>query len=132
MTPPAISVVVPLHNEQLVLPELLGRVGAVLSEMPGGPHEMIFVDDGSSDATLQILEEAASGDARISVIVFARNFGHQPALTAALDHVSGDVTVILDGDLQDPPESIPALVAKFQRVMTLFTRNALAARKGFC
>jgi dolichol-phosphate mannosyltransferase len=113
MTSPAISVVVPLHNEQMVLPELLRRVGSVLSEMPGGPHEMIFVDDGSSDATLQILEEAASGDTRISVIVFARNFGHQPALTAALDHVSGDVTVILDGDLQDPPESIPALVAKF-------------------
>jgi dolichol-phosphate mannosyltransferase len=114
MTPPAISVVVPLHNEQMVLPELLRRVGSVLSEMPGGPHEMIFVDDGSSDGTLRILEEAASVDSRISVIIFARNFGHQPALTAALDYVAGDVTIILDGDLQDPPESIPALVAKFQ------------------
>jgi len=89
MTSPAISVVVPMHNEQMVLPELLRRVGSVLSEMPGGPHEMIFVDDGSSDGTLQILEEAASGDTRISVIVFARNFGHQPALTAALDYVFG-------------------------------------------
>src|SRR5258708_12277257 len=83
--------------------------------MPGGTHEMIFVDDGSSDGTLQILEEAASGDSRISVIVFARNFGHQPALTAALDYVSGDVTVILAGDLQDPPPSIPALAAQFQQ-----------------
>src|ERR1700758_5411921 len=114
MTSPAISVVVPLHNEQMVLPELLRRVGSVLNGMPGGSHEMIFVDDGSSDATLKILEEAASLDSRISVIVLARNFGHQLALTAALDHVAGDVTVILDGDLQDPPESIPELVKKFQ------------------
>jgi polyisoprenyl-phosphate glycosyltransferase len=114
MNSPSISVVVPLHNEQMVLPELLRRVAAALDAMPGGPHEMIFVDDGSSDATRQMLEEAAENDSRISVIVLSRNFGHQAALTAALDHVSGDVTVVLDGDLQDPPESIPALVAKFQ------------------
>src|SRR5713101_2988875 len=114
MTSPSISVVVPLHNEQMVLRELLRRVGAALTAMPGGPHEMIFVDDGSFDATLQILEEAAEDDSRVSVIVLSRNFGHQAALTAALDHVSGDVTVVLDGALQDPPESIPALVAKFQ------------------
>ena len=114
MNSPSISVVVPLHNEQMVLPELLRRVAAALDAMPGGPHEMIFVDDGSSDATRQMLEEAAESDSRVSVIVLSRNFGHQVALTAALDHISGDVTVVLDGDLQDPPESIPALVAKFQ------------------
>jgi len=111
---PSISVVVPLHNEQAVLPELLRRICSVLDAIPGAGHEMVFVDDGSSDATLQILEAAAHADSRISIIVLARNFGHQAALSAALDHVSGDVTVILDGDLQDPPESIPALVAKFQ------------------
>jgi len=114
MNSPSISVVVPLHNEQMVLPELLRRVAAALDAMPGGPHEMIFVDDGSSDATRQMLEEAAESDSRVSVIVLSRNFGHQVALTAALDHISGDVTVVLDGDLQDPPESIPSLVAKFQ------------------
>jgi len=114
MTTPSISVVVPLHNEQLVLPELLRRVGSVLDGMPGGPHDMIFVDDGSSDGTLQILEDAAIRDPRIFVIILSRNFGHQPALSAALDHVSRDVAIILDGDLQDPPESIPALVAKFE------------------
>jgi dolichol-phosphate mannosyltransferase len=75
---------------------------------------MIFVDDGSSDATAQMLEAAAAADPRMVVIILSRNFGHQPALSAALDYVSGDVTVVLDGDLQDPPESIPALVAKFQ------------------
>jgi glycosyltransferase involved in cell wall biosynthesis len=114
MTQPSISVVVPLHNEQMVLPELLRRVAATLDAMPGESHEMVFVDDGSSDDTLLILEEAAKLDARISVVALSRNFGHQAALSAALDHVSGDVAVILDGDLQDPPESIPALVAKFQ------------------
>jgi polyisoprenyl-phosphate glycosyltransferase len=131
MTSPAISVVVPLHNEQMVLPELLRRVVAVLNGMPGGPHEVIFVDDGSSDATLQILEEAASLDSRISVIVFARNFGHQPALTAALDHVAGDVTVILDGDLQDPPESIPALIAKFQEGYDVVYAQRARRKEGF-
>ena len=113
MTSPSISVVIPLHNEQLVLPELLRRVAGVLDTMPGRPHEMIFVDDGSSDRTLEILEEATKTDPRIFVLVLSRNFGHQAALTAALDSVSGDVTIILDGDLQDPPEAIPALVAKF-------------------
>ncbi|HEY1423019.1 MAG TPA: glycosyltransferase family 2 protein [Candidatus Acidoferrum sp.] len=114
MTAPSISVVVPLHNEEMVLPQMLRRVSDVLDAMPGGPHEMIFVDDGSSDATAQMLEAAAAADPRMVVIILSRNFGHQPALSAALDYASGDVTVVLDGDLQDPPESIPALVAKFQ------------------
>lgn len=109
----AISVVVPLHNEQMVLPELLRRVSAVLDATPGGPHEMIFVDDGSSDATLQILEDAAARDPRVSVIALSRNFGHQAALSAALAHASGDAAFILDGDLQDPPESLPLLLEKY-------------------
>jgi polyisoprenyl-phosphate glycosyltransferase len=112
MISPSISAVVPLHNEQMNLPELLRRLCAVLDALPGGPHEMLFVDDGSSDGTLEILEDALKIDPRISVIALSRNFGHQAALSAALDHVSGDVIVILDGDLQDPPETIAALVAK--------------------
>ncbi len=114
MTSPSVSVVVPVHNEQEVLPELLHRLTAVLDSTPGGTHEMIFVDDGSSDATMQILEEAARLDSRISIIALSRNFGHQAALSAALDYVSGAVTVVLDADLQDPPEAIPALLAKHQ------------------
>jgi glycosyltransferase involved in cell wall biosynthesis len=113
MSAPAITVAVPLHNEETGLPELVRRVGLVLDQIPGGPHEMLFVDDGSSDRTMQLLEEFAGRDPRISVISLSRNFGHQAALTAALDHVSGDVTVVLDGDLQDPPETIPVLVEKF-------------------
>jgi polyisoprenyl-phosphate glycosyltransferase len=115
MTSPSISVLVPLHNEQMVLPELLLRIGRTLSAIDGGPHEMIFVDDGSADGTLGILEEAARLDPRISVIVLSRNFGHQAALSAGLDHVSGDVTVVLDGDLQDPPEMIPSFIDKYQQ-----------------
>jgi glycosyltransferase involved in cell wall biosynthesis len=113
MNSPAITVAVPLHNEEAGLPELVRRVGLVLDQMPGGPHEMLFVDDGSSDRTMPLLEEFASHDPRISVISLSRNFGHQAALTAALDHVSGDVAVVLDGDLQDPPETIPRFVEKY-------------------
>jgi len=113
MNSPAITVAVPLHNEEAGLPELVRRVGVVLDQMPGGPHEMLFVDDGSSDRTMPLLEEFASHDPRISVISLSRNFGHQAALTAALDHVSGDVAVVLDGDLQDPPETIPRFVEKY-------------------
>jgi len=131
MTSPSISVVVPLHNEQMVLPELLRRVGAVLSAMPGGPHEMVFVDDGSSDATLEMLEEAARIDPRICVIVLSRNFGHQAALSAALDRAAGDVTVILDGDLQDPPETIPELVAKYQEGFDVVYALRTRRKEGF-
>lgn len=113
MNPPRISVAVPLHNEESNLPALVTRVSAVLDKSPGGPHEILFVDDGSSDRTLEMLEQFAANDPRISVISLSRNFGHQAALTAALDHVSGEVTVILDGDLQDLPETIPTFIGKY-------------------
>jgi len=85
----------------------------VLDKVQGGPHELLFVDDGSTDGTLALLEEAAQRDTRIMVLSLSRNFGHQAALTAALDHVTGDATVLMDGDLQDEPESIPRLLEKF-------------------
>ena len=108
--PPRISVAIPLYNEEAVLDELIQRVTAVLSEIPGGPHEIVLVDDGSSDGTLNLLERAAEDDFRIVVVALSRNFGHQAALSAALDQVSGDVTILMDGDLQDPPEAIPRLL----------------------
>ena len=101
------SIAVPLHNEEKVLQELLRRISAVLDSIPGGPHEMVFVDDGSTDRTVELLQEATERDPRLVVIVLSRNFGHQAALTAALDHVSGDAVVVMDGDLQDSPEAIP-------------------------
>ena len=108
-----LSVAIPIHNEESVLPELLTRLMGVLDKMQGGPHELLFVDDGSTDGTLALLEEAAQRDSRIMALSLSRNFGHQAALTAALDHVTGDATVLMDGDLQDEPESIPRLLEKF-------------------
>ena len=104
---PRLSVAVSVYNEEDVLPELLRRVTDVLAGIPGGPHEILFVDDGSSDRTFEILASAAAVDPRIVVISLSRNFGHQAALSAALDHVTGDLIVVMDGDLQDPPEVIP-------------------------
>lgn len=104
---PRVSVAVPLYNEEENIPELLRRVGAVLDGLPGGPHELVMVDDGSRDRTRAMMEEAAAEDERIVAVSLSRNFGHQPALSAALDHASGDVVVLIDGDLQDRPEEIP-------------------------
>jgi polyisoprenyl-phosphate glycosyltransferase len=107
---PQVSVAIAVYNEEAVLPELLRRLDAVLLSLPGGPHEIVFVDDGSADATMEMLARAARADPRITVVRLSRNFGHQAALSAALDHVSGDAVIVMDGDLQDPPEAIPRLV----------------------
>jgi len=109
-----LSVAIPVHNEEAVLPELLRRTLAVLDQITGGPHEIVFVDDGSSDRSFTILEEAAREDPRIQVISLSRNFGHQAALSAALDHVTGEAVVVMDGDLQDVPEAIPRFVERYQ------------------
>ena len=108
-----ISVAIPVYNEEEILPELLRRVRDVLNGIPGGPHEIVIVDDGSTDRTTTILRKEAEEDSRLVGVVFSRNFGHQAALTAGLDHVTGDVTIVMDGDLQDEPETIPAFLEKY-------------------
>jgi len=113
--PARVSLTIPVFNEEAVLPELLRRTTAVLDSLSGGPHEIVFADDGSSDRTLQLLERAAEKDPRIVIVSLSRNFGHQTALAAALDQVSGDVAVLLDGDLQDPPEAVPTLLEWYQQ-----------------
>ena len=105
-----LSVGIPIFNEQEVIPELLSRLRAVLDRLPGDPHEIIFVDDGSTDNSRRLLEDAARGDSRVKVVVLSRNFGHQAAMGAALDHATGDAVVLMDGDLQDQPEIIPEFV----------------------
>jgi dolichol-phosphate mannosyltransferase len=112
---PRVSIAIAVYNEEAVLPELLRRTTSVLDQLPGGPHELIFADDGSSDQTWSILESAAAADSRIKAIALSRNFGHQIALGAALDQVSGDVAILMDGDLQDPPEAIPTLLEQYQQ-----------------
>ena len=111
-SPFCFSIAIPIYNEESTIPELLQRTRAVLDGISDGPHELLFVDDGSSDRTLQLLEEAAQADPRISVIALSRNFGHQAALSAALDHAVGDAVVLMDGDLQDAPEDIPLLIER--------------------
>lgn len=107
---PRVSVAIPVYNEELVVPELLRRVGAVLDAIPGGPHEIVIVDDGSRDRTLPMLQDAAAADPRLTVVALSRNFGHQAALTAAIDHVTGNAVMLMDGDLQDPPEALPTFL----------------------
>ena len=106
---PTISVVVPLYNEQDVLPELHRRLVAAL-DSTGKPWEILFVNDASKDTSLSILHDLHRADPRVRVLTFSRNFGHQPAITAGIHHSRGACTVVIDGDLQDPPELIPALV----------------------
>jgi dolichol-phosphate mannosyltransferase len=110
-----ISVAIPLYNERGALPELLARTGRVLDSIPGGPHEIVCIDDGSVDGTWELLSEAARRDPRVVAVSLSRNFGHQAAFSAALDYVSGGVVVLMDGDLQDPPEAIPQLLETFHQ-----------------
>ena len=120
-----LSIGIPIHNEEEILPELLTRLSAVLDAIPGGPHEVVFVDDGSTDGSRRLLTAAARADSRITIISLSRNFGHQAALGAALDFAKGDAVVLMDGDLQDEPEIIPELVRLHQAgADVVYTRRA--------
>ncbi len=107
-----VSLAIPVFNEEAVLPELLSRVAGILDQTPGGPHEVVFVNDGSSDGSQALLETAAARDQRITVVALSRNFGHQAALSAAFDYVTGDVVLAMDADLQDTPEILPDLLRR--------------------
>jgi glycosyltransferase involved in cell wall biosynthesis len=106
-----VSVIVPCYNEEAVLDRTYSRIKNVLNSIEGGIHEIVFVDDGSSDGTIKILEKIAERDVNVKVISFSRNFGHQPAVSAGISGCSGDVAVIMDADMQDPPEFIPDMIA---------------------
>lgn len=108
-----ISVVVPFLNEEENLPELYSRLKAVFAGRTEA-DEFLFVDDGSTDGSFQLLEKIRQSDSRVRILQFSRNFGHQAAITAGLDHAAGDAVVIMDADLQDPPEVLPDLFAKWK------------------
>jgi dolichol-phosphate mannosyltransferase len=127
---PRICVAIPLYNESEGFPELLRRLTDVLDAIPGGPHEMVFVDDGSADGTFERVAAAAAADRRIVGVSLSRNFGHQAALSAALDHATGDVVVVMDGDLQDPPEAIPTLIAEYQKGFDVVYVRRTARKEG--
>src|SRR5712672_808019 len=110
--PEMISIVVPCFNEEEVLRRTNRSLLAVLEHLPQ-VFEILYVDDGSTDRTPEILRELQSLDGRIRVVRFSRNFGHQMAITAGMEYASGDAVVIIDADLQDPPEVIADFVAKW-------------------
>jgi polyisoprenyl-phosphate glycosyltransferase len=108
-----LSVVVPCFNEEAVVEATHARLSAVLDAL-GLPHEIIYVDDGSKDATIDKLRAIAAASHHTRVIKLSRNFGHQIAVTAGLEYADGDAVVLIDADLQDPPEKIPDMVAKWR------------------
>ena len=110
---PVYSVIVPCYNEEPVLRETHKRLTAVLSAMDGD-YEIVYVNDGSRDHTPDILNDLAAHDPCVRAVHFARNAGHQMAVTAGLDYATGDAIVIIDADLQDPPEIIPEMAAKWR------------------
>ncbi len=111
--PPLLSVIVPCANEEEVVAETQRRLSKVLREI-GLRYEIVYVNDGSTDGTMERLREIQSADARVRVVSLSRNFGHQMAITAGMEHASGDAMVVIDADLQDPPEVIAEFVARWQ------------------
>lgn len=128
---PRVSLAIPLLNERQTVPELYRRVSTVLNGLPGGPHEMVFVDDGSTDGTPEELGRLAVTDPRMRVVVLSRNFGHQAAITAGMDYVTGDVVVTMDGDLQDAPEEIPRLLAEYHQGFDVVYSIRASRKEGF-
>ena len=107
------SVIVPMYNEEAVIWETYNRLTKVMDEL-NEAYEIIFINDGSKDKTKDILNEICNQNNKIKMIDFARNFGHQVAITAGMDYAAGECMVIIDGDLQDPPELIPEMIKKWK------------------
>jgi dolichol-phosphate mannosyltransferase len=110
-----ISVVVPSFNEEEVIVAAYRRLVEVLETLPRADFELVFVDDGSRDRTLEILRTLQAMDRRVRVVALSRNFGHQLAVTAGLEHATGDAVVLIDADLQDPPEVIEEMLRRWRR-----------------
>jgi polyisoprenyl-phosphate glycosyltransferase len=108
-----VSIVIPIFNEQENLPELRRRLAAAM-DADHLEWEAVLVDDGSRDASPSIMAEIQREDARFKIVTLSRNFGHQPAVSAGIHHAGGDCVVLIDGDLQDPPEVIPQMVHKWE------------------
>lgn len=109
-----ISVVIPMYNEEEVTKTSYLRIQKVLEELKKYDYEMIFIDDGSKDKTLSLLQEIAQENKKVKVISFSRNFGQQAAVMAGIRYVTGDAVIIIDADLQDPPELLPEMIALWE------------------
>jgi dolichol-phosphate mannosyltransferase len=113
MMKPAFSIIAPIFNEVQNIPELIRRVSETMNST-GEPWELLLVDDGSTDGSTDLIRQLAAHEKRVRPVIFARNFGHQIAVTAGLDYSRGDAVIIIDSDLQDPPEVILDLINKWR------------------
>jgi len=119
-TGPRFSVVIPIHNEEENVLDLYDRLTTVMERLCDAEgyskdaFEVIMVDDGSNDLSWRLIKDLHSKDGRIKGLLFSRNFGHHIAITAGLDHAKGEAVILMDGDLQDPPEEIPKLLERFE------------------
>jgi dolichol-phosphate mannosyltransferase len=113
---PELSIVIPIFNEEPIIEELERRLTAILRDLPsvGEAWEVVLINDGSSDDSLRLLRGVAARDARFKVLSFSRNFGHQVAITAGVDRAEGQAVIVMDADLQDPPEVIAEMIAKWR------------------
>ena len=110
-----ISILIPAYNEEAVLEPLYHRLGKIADNNKSYDFEFLFINDGSRDKTLEIIKDFAEKDRRVAYVSFSRNFGKETAMIAGFDHVTGDATVIIDADLQDPPELIPEMIKYWEQ-----------------
>jgi dolichol-phosphate mannosyltransferase len=127
-SPVELSLVVPLYNEEENLPELRSRLGSLLDRFPG---EAVLVNDGSRDRTAEMMDELADDDPRFRAVHLSRNFGHQAAVAAGLQYSRGQAVVVMDADLQDPPELVPQLIERWREgYEVVYARRAGREREG--
>lgn len=124
------SVVIPILNEEDIIPELWDQLYSTLREI-GGNKEVIFINDGSTDSSLDLLIELRLQYPEIKIINFSRNFGHQPALTAGLDYANGEAVILMDGDLQDSPSTILRFIAKWREGYEVIYSIRKKRKEGF-
>ncbi len=128
---PKYSLVIPVYNEESMIPELYRRVSALMDGLDDSA-ELIFINDGSRDRTLELLRELHDRDERVVYLGLARNFGHQIAVTAGLNYVRGKVIIVLDADLQDPPELIPEMLKLWQQgYQVVYAQRTKRVREGW-
>lgn len=109
-----LSIVIPMYNEEQGAGECVRRVSKVIEEQLGCRYELIFVNDGSRDRTLEILKAEKEKNPHVRIVDLSRNFGHQTAITAGIDQANGDAVIVIDGDLQDPPEVFPQMIERWK------------------
>ena len=125
---PEYSLIIPVYNEEATIAALYDRVCAVMNRLDA-PSELILINDGSRDRSLQLMRELHDRDPRVCYLSLARNFGHQIAVTAGLNYVRGQVIVVMDADLQDPPELIPDLIEQWRQGYQVVYAQRVQRRK---